>query len=104
MLEVTDKTFEKEVLKSKIPVFVDFWAPWCNPCKRMIPIIEKMEKEFDQKVKFVKVNVDTEITNAQTYQVMSLPTFILFSKGLAVGSAVGAVDVDKIKEIIENEI
>lgn len=103
MLEITDKTFAKEVLQSDIPVLVDFWAPWCGPCKKMAPIIEKIEKKRD-KIKFVKINLDTEITFAQEYKIMTLPTFVLFKKGEAVLSVSGLNDEEKMNDFLDDAI
>lgn len=79
--EITDKDFETEVLKSKIPVIVDFWAAWCAPCQVMGPIFEEVSKKFDGKVKFLKVNVDEEQHLAIHYDIMSIPTLIIFKDG-----------------------
>lgn len=87
---VTDATFDAEVLKSKIPVLVDFWAPWCGPCKAMLPVIEELEKEYEGKVTIAKMNVDENMEVPGKYNVMSIPTFILFQGGKPVTSFVGA--------------
>lgn len=87
---VTDQDFEKEVMKSEIPVLVDFWAPWCGPCKAMNPIMEELEQEYAGKVKLVKINVDENIDAPGRYSVMSIPTFIIMKDGKVAGSFVGA--------------
>ena len=87
---ITDAEFEAEVLKSDVPVLVDFWAPWCGPCKSMLPIVEELAGEYEGKVKVVKVNVDENSESPGKYQVMSIPTFIIFKKGEAVKTFVGA--------------
>lgn len=87
---ISDAEFEAEVLKSDIPVLVDFWAPWCGPCKAMLPIVEELAGEYEGKVKIVKVNVDENSEAPGKYQVMSIPTFIIFKKGEAVKTFVGA--------------
>lgn len=79
--ELTDKDFEAEVLKSKIPVIVDFWADWCAPCQVMGPIFEEVSKKFEEKIKFFKVNVDEEQHLATHYDIMSIPTLIIFKDG-----------------------
>lgn len=88
-LNLTEENFESEVLKSAIPVLVDFWAPWCGPCRSMAPIIEDLAKEFDGKVKVGKVNVDENKNLAGNYGIMSIPTLILFKNGQNVGQMVG---------------
>jgi len=98
--EVSDANFESEVLKSNIPVLVDFWAPWCGPCKSMLPIVEELSKEYDGKVKIVKVNVDENPETPGKYSVMSIPTFIIFKNGDAVSTFVGA----KSKEDMKREL
>lgn len=87
---VADATFDAEVLKATLPVLVDFWAPWCGPCKAMLPIIDELEKEYEGKVKVVKMNVDENMDVPGTYNVMSIPTFVLFQGGKPVTSFVGS--------------
>lgn len=87
---VTDSDFDSLVLKSDLPVLVDFWAPWCGPCKAMIPVLEELEKEYEGKVKVMKVNVDENTDVPGRYNVMSIPTFILFKEGKVLTSFVGA--------------
>ncbi|MCL6639351.1 MAG: thioredoxin [Firmicutes bacterium] len=84
-----ESNFEAEVLQSPIPVVVDFWAPWCGPCRSMAPIIDDLAKEFEGKVKVGKVNVDENRTLAGNYGVMSIPTLIFFKGGKAEGQLVG---------------
>lgn len=88
-LTLTENNFENEVLNSKIPVLVDFWAPWCGPCRSMAPVIEDLAKEFDGKVKIGKVNVDENKNLAGNYGIMSIPTLILFKDGRNVSQMVG---------------
>ena len=102
---LTDATFEAEVLKSTVPVFVDFWAPWCGPCQMMGPIVEEISKEYDQsKVKVGKLNVDDNPTTAGGYQVLSIPTFLLFKNGQVVDKVVGGVSKEKLKAMIDKNI
>jgi thioredoxin 1 len=86
---VTDADFEKEIVQSTLPVVVDFWAPWCGPCKVMLPIMDELEIAFAGKVKFTKVNVDEHNEHASGFGVMSIPTFILFKNGQPVKTLVG---------------
>ncbi|HLC75688.1 MAG TPA: thioredoxin [Candidatus Peribacterales bacterium] len=100
MADVTDSTFDQEVLKSPIPVLVDFWAPWCGPCKSMLPIISEIEKEFAGKVKIAKVNVDESMEIPQQFSVMSIPAFFIFKGGEVVANFVGV----KTKEYVAGEL
>lgn len=90
-LTFNDENFEQEVLKSDIPVMVDFYADWCGPCKMMGPIVEKLADEFAGKVKIGKLNVDSSMETAGKYKVMSIPTFIFFKNGQPVDTLQGAV-------------
>ena len=89
-LKITRENFENEVMKSNIPVLIDFWAPWCGPCRMMGPIIEQLAEEYEGKVKVGKVNVDEEGELSQAFGVMSIPTIVLVKDGKVVRQAVGA--------------
>lgn len=89
-LKITRENFENEVMKSNIPVLIDFWAPWCGPCRMMGPIIEQLAEEYEGKAKVGKVNVDEEGELAQAFGVMSIPTIVLVKDGKVVKQAVGA--------------
>jgi thioredoxin 1 len=88
--DVTEATFEQEVLKSDTPVLVDFWAQWCGPCHAVAPVLEKIADERKDELKLVKVNIDDEQELAQRYGVMSIPTMILFTDGEPSAAVVGA--------------
>jgi thioredoxin 1 len=79
--DVTDKTFEQEVKNSTLPVMVDFWAPWCGPCKQLIPLLKQYDTEYGDKVKFVKVNVDDEQELSSSFNITSIPTVMFFKNG-----------------------
>lgn len=89
-INISDQTFEQEVLKSSLPVVVDFWAPWCSPCRMVGPIIDKLSEEYKGKVKICKLNVDENHDMAGKYQVMSIPTVLFFKGGQLVGQSLGA--------------
>ncbi len=96
--------FDDEVLNSSKPVFVDFWAEWCGPCRAVSPAVEEVSKEYDGKVNFVKVNVDENNELASRYNVYSIPTLAIFQKGKVIAQAAGAASKDKIKAYIDKNI
>ncbi len=98
--QVTDGNFEQEVLKSPIPVLVDFWAPWCGPCRAMGPIIDELATEFDGKVKICKMNVDENSASPSKFGIRAIPTLILFKNGEVVDQTTGAVSKSSIKDMI----
>ena len=99
-VNVTKENFEEEVLKSELPVVVDFWATWCGPCQIMGPIVEELSEELEGKVKFCKVNVDENSELAESYDVMSIPNFKLFKNGEIAGERMGAVGKDGLLSLV----
>ena len=103
MVEVTDGTFEKEIVKSDTPAIVDFWAEWCVPCKMMEPVVHEVAKELDGKVKIGKINVDENTKTATNLTVMNIPALVFFKDGREAGRLVGVVSkkdlLKKIKEL-----
>ncbi len=100
-LPLTDAEFESKVLKSPIPVLVDFWAPWCGPCKAMIPVIEELGTQYAGKVAFYKMNVDENTEVPQQFSVMSIPTFILFKGGEAKDTFIGVKSKEDVSKHLD---
>ncbi len=96
VLHLTDKDFDEKALKSDLPVLVDFWAAWCNPCKAMGPIIDEIANELDGKIKVAKVNVDEAQELASKFKVMSIPTLFIFQGGEIVEQIVGVLSKDQL--------
>lgn len=100
-MEVTTNSFSKEVLESNIPVVVDFWAPWCGPCRSQTPILQNFATEMGDKVKVCKVNTDDEPALAAQYNIMSIPTIIVFKNGQIANRAVGVQSILNLKKMTE---
>ena len=91
LIDVTDATFENEVIKSDLPVIIDMWAPWCGPCRKVEPILQKLSEKYSGKIKFYRMNVDENKTTPSQYRVMSIPNMIFFKNGQVVDTAIGAL-------------
>jgi thioredoxin 1 len=102
--EVTDTSFENDVLKSAQPVLIDFWATWCAPCRAIAPIVEELAGTYEGKLKIVKINIDDNPKTPTQYDVRSIPTLLLFKDGKVVGNLVGAYPKAKIEELVKKAL
>ena len=103
-VEIEETKFDEMVLKAKTPVLVDFWAPWCGPCRMVAPIVDELAGEYAGKVSFFKVNVDNNHTVAGKYGVMSIPTLIIFKNGQPVSNIVGFRPKDELKKNLDKAL
>ena len=101
---VNDSNFEAEVVKSAVPVLVDFWAEWCNPCKMISPMIDKMAKEYEGKMKVLKMDVDSNSNVPSTLGIRSIPTLVFYKNGVMAEQIVGVVSEAQLKQVIEKVI
>ena len=103
-VEVTDATFESEVLKSDMPVLADFWAEWCNPCKMIAPLIDKVAADYEGKLKVVKIDVDASNQTASSLGIRSIPTLMIFKGGQAVDQVIGVVAETQLKQVVDKTL
>ena len=102
--EVSDNEWETQVLKSDLPVLVDFWAPWCGPCRMVAPIVEELADEYQGKVRFYKLNTDDNIQTASRYGIRSIPTLMVFKGGQAVDQIIGFRPKSDLKRSLEKAL
>jgi len=102
MVELTDDSFEKEVLQEPLPTLVDFWAPWCGPCRALSPILEDLETSYAGKVKFTKINTDEQFRVVTDHKIMSIPTVLIFKDGKVVAQSIGLKTKEDLKKILDN--
>ena len=102
--EVSDATFESEVLQSSTPVLIDFWAPWCGPCRAIAPVVEELAGEYAGKLKVVKMNVDENQATPSRYGVRGIPNLILFKGGQVHEQIVGAVPKSRLAQAVQNAV
>ena len=102
--EVSDSSFDGDILKSSVPVLVDFWAPWCGPCRSVAPIVEDLANQYAGKLKVAKINVDESTEVAMRYQITSIPTFIVFKNGQVADRALGALPRSEFVKLIDRNL
>lgn len=101
VVSITSENFEGEVSEARVPVLVDFWASWCGPCKMMSPVVEQIAEEMGPNAKVCKVNIDEQPELARQYNVMSIPTFLLFKDGKEVNRTIGAMPKEELAKLFE---
>lgn len=101
VINLTQENFEEKVMEARVPVLIDFWANWCGPCKMMTPVVDRIAEEMGENARVCKVNIDEQRELAGKYNVMSIPTFILFKDGKEINRVVGAMPKEELTKIFE---
>ena len=104
IIEISDSNFESEVVNSDVPVLVDFWAPWCGPCRAIAPMVEEISESYAGKIKVGKMNVDENQSTTMKFGIRSIPTLIMFKGGEAVDQIIGAVPKGEIEKVVEKSL
>jgi len=104
IIELSDSTFETEVVNSDLPVLVDFWAPWCGPCRAIAPLVEEISSSYEGKIKVGRMNVDENQSTTMKFGIRSIPTIIMFKDGEAVDQIIGAVPKGEIERVVEKSL
>ena len=104
ILELSDASFDEEVINSDVPVLVDFWAPWCGPCRAVAPIVEEISSEYEGQIKVGKVNVDENPSTTMKFGIRSIPTLLVFKGGEAVEQIIGAVPKGEIEKAVDKAL
>ena len=104
IVEVSDSNFESEVVNSDVPVLIDFWAPWCGPCRAIAPIVEEISSTYEGKIKVGKMNVDENQATTMKFGIRSIPTLIMFKDGEAIDQIIGAVPKGEIERVVEKSL
>lgn len=104
MVQITDDNFESEVIRSNLPVLIDFWAPWCGPCKSIAPVIEELAREYEGRLKVAKLNVDENPVTPSRYGVRGIPNLLIIKAGAVKEQMVGAVPKARLVDAIENAL
>ncbi len=103
-IDIDDKAFDDKVLKASVPVLVDFWAPWCGPCRAVAPILDELAKEYKGKVTFARLNVDESPQNASKYGISAIPTLLIFKEGKPISQIVGFRPKAELKKALDEAI